>query len=186
MTARLQQITVHGQAAPTRSSAESQKSSIDIAQTSNDSKGALRINGEIIPGGGQFSWARRCSVRALLMEPVICQAEEIGFWAKGDGDTYARRQTAARSGERHASARFVTKGVEAMRSIRNIQTDGGLAISLRRVSPPECSIRNRRRGNQIADTERTLAAESCRVAGLWNVDRSSATPPALPSLRPGS
>jgi beta-glucosidase len=79
------------------------KASIEIAQPgANDSKGALKISGEIIPGEGQFSWAGAMfSAGTAPMEPVnLSGKKEISFWAKGDGDTYMLvLLTASRSGQ---------------------------------------------------------------------------------------
>jgi len=79
------------------------KSSIDIAQPgANGSKGALRVSGEIIPGGGQFTFAGAMfTPGSAPMEPVnLSGKKEISFWAKGDGDTYMLVVlTASRSGQ---------------------------------------------------------------------------------------
>ena len=79
------------------------KAAIEIAQPgANGSKGALKISGEIIPGGGQFSWAGAMfSAGSAPMEPVnLSGKKEISFWAKGDGDGYILvLLTASRSGQ---------------------------------------------------------------------------------------
>ena len=79
------------------------KASLAIAEPGADgSKGALKVSGEIIPGGGQFSWAGAMFTPASApMEPAnLSNKKEISFWAKGDGDSYILVVlTAARSGQ---------------------------------------------------------------------------------------
>jgi beta-glucosidase len=79
------------------------KSSLDISQPgANGSNGALRISGEIIPGGGQFTFAGAMfAPGSAPMEPVnLSGKKEISFWAKGDGDSYMLVVlTASRSGQ---------------------------------------------------------------------------------------
>ena len=79
------------------------KASLAIAEPgANSSKGALKVSGEIIPGGGQFSWAGAMFTPASApMEPAnLSNKKEISFWAKGDGDSYMLIVlTAARSGQ---------------------------------------------------------------------------------------
>jgi hypothetical protein len=67
------------------------KASINIAEPgANDSRGALKVSGEIIPGAGQFTWAGAMfAPGSAPMEPVnLSSKKEINFWAKGDGRTY--------------------------------------------------------------------------------------------------
>src|SRR5262249_11923660 len=57
---------------------------------------------EIIPGGGQFSWAGAMfTPGSAPMEPVnLSSKKEISFWAKGNGERYMLVVlTAARSGQ---------------------------------------------------------------------------------------
>ena len=79
------------------------KSSIEVTQPgANGSKGALKISGEIIPGGGQFSFAGAMfTPGSAPMEPVnLSGKKEVSFWAKGDGDSYILVVlTASRSGQ---------------------------------------------------------------------------------------
>jgi beta-glucosidase len=79
------------------------KSSIEISQPgANGSNGALKISGEIIPGGGQFAFAGAMfAPGSAPMEPVnLSGKKEISFWAKGDGDSYMLVVlTASRSGQ---------------------------------------------------------------------------------------
>jgi beta-glucosidase len=79
------------------------KSSIEISQPgANGSNGALKISGEIIPGGGQFAFAGAMfAPGSAPMEPVnLSSKKEISFWAKGDGDSYMLVVlTASRSGQ---------------------------------------------------------------------------------------
>ena len=109
------------------------KSSIDIAQPgANGSKGALKISGEIIPGGGQFSWAGAMFAPGNApMEPATRSGKkEISFWAKGDGDAYMLVVlTASRSGQNGmpAMTQFVP-GKEWKQftfPFTTFQTDGG-------------------------------------------------------------
>ncbi len=79
------------------------KSSLDISDPgANGSKGALKISGEVIPGGGQFAFAGAMfAPGSAPMEPVnLSGKKEISFWAKGDGDSYMLVVlTASRSGQ---------------------------------------------------------------------------------------
>jgi hypothetical protein len=79
------------------------KSSMEIAPLgANGSKGALKVSGEIIPGGGQFTFAGAMyDTGSAPMEPAnLSSKKEISFWAKGDGRTYLLVVlTAARSGQ---------------------------------------------------------------------------------------
>jgi len=79
------------------------KSSLDISQPgANGSKGALKISGEIVPGGGQFAFAGAMfAPGSAPMEPVnLSGKKEISFWAKGDGESYMLVVlTASRSGQ---------------------------------------------------------------------------------------
>ncbi len=66
-----------------------------------NSKGALEVNGEIVPGA-QVTWAgARFNPGTTPLEPVnLSSKKEISFWAKGDGKTYVLVMlTAARSGQ---------------------------------------------------------------------------------------
>jgi hypothetical protein len=65
------------------------------------SKGALQVNGELIPGA-QFTWGGAMfAPGAAPMEPVNLSGKKgITFWAKGDGKTYSLVVlTQARSGQ---------------------------------------------------------------------------------------
>jgi hypothetical protein len=75
---------------------------MQVAQPgANNSKGALQVNGEIIPGA-QFTWAGAMfSPGAAPMAPAnLSSKKNISFWAKGDGKTYTLVVlTEARSGQ---------------------------------------------------------------------------------------
>ena len=60
-----------------------------VAGGANNSKGALHITGELIPGA-QFLWAGALfAPGAGLDDPVnLSSKKTISFWAKGDGKTY--------------------------------------------------------------------------------------------------
>jgi beta-glucosidase len=79
------------------------KSALEIAPSgANGSKGALKVIGEIIPGGAQFSFAGAMfSAGNAPMEPAnLSSKKEISFWAKGDGRSYVLVVlTASRSGQ---------------------------------------------------------------------------------------
>jgi beta-glucosidase len=76
--------------------------SIKIVQPgAGGSKGALQIDGEIIPGA-QYTWAGANFMPGTApMEPVnLSSKKRISFWAKGDGKTYTLVVlTVARSGQ---------------------------------------------------------------------------------------
>jgi beta-glucosidase len=109
------------------------KSSIDLAEPgANGSKGALRISGEIIPGGGQFSWAGAMFTPGnASMEPVnLSGKKEISFWAKGDGDRYMLIVlTASRSGQNGMPAMVPFVATKEWKQytfpFSTLQTDGG-------------------------------------------------------------
>jgi beta-glucosidase len=72
-----------------------------VENGANNSKGALEVDGEIIPGP-QFTWAGAMfSPGNAPMEPVNLSSKKgISFWAKGDGKTYTLVVlTQARSGQ---------------------------------------------------------------------------------------
>jgi len=79
------------------------KAALEIVQPgANGSKGALKVSGEIIPGGGQFTFAGATfNPGSAPMEPVnLSSKKEISFWAKGDGDRYMLIVlTASRNGQ---------------------------------------------------------------------------------------
>ena len=122
------------------------KAAIEISQPgANGSKGALKISGEIIPGGGQFSWAGAMfSPGSGPMEPVnLSGKKEISFWAKGDGDSYMLIVlTAARSGQNGmpAMTQFVATKEWKQYTFPFItfQTDGGdlMELLFAAVQPP--------------------------------------------------
>ena len=109
------------------------KSSIEISEPgANGSKGALKISGEIIPGGGQFTFAGAMfAPGSAPMEPVnLSGKKEISFWAKGDGDSYMLIVlTAARSGQNGmpAMTQFVAtkEWKQYTFPFTTFQTDGG-------------------------------------------------------------
>jgi len=71
-----------------------------VQSGANGSKGALQVNGEIVPGA-QFAWAGAMfAPGSSPMEPVnLSSKKSISFWAKGDGKTYTLTVlTQARSG----------------------------------------------------------------------------------------
>jgi beta-glucosidase len=75
----------------------------------NNSKGALRVTGEVLPGA-QFTWAGALFVPGSSpMEPVnLSNKKLISFWAKGDGKTYALALgTQARQNQMPAIKTFV-------------------------------------------------------------------------------
>jgi hypothetical protein len=72
-----------------------------IQPGAENSKGALQVNGEIVPGA-QITWAGAgFNPGNAPLEPVnLSNKKEISFWAKGDGKTYVLVMlTAARSGQ---------------------------------------------------------------------------------------
>ena len=79
------------------------KAAMDITQPgANGSQGALKVSGEIIPGGGPFTWAGAIfNPGGDPTEPAnLSGKKEISFWAKGDGDSYMLIVlTASRSGQ---------------------------------------------------------------------------------------
>jgi Complex I intermediate-associated protein 30 (CIA30) len=109
------------------------KASIDITEPgANGSKGALRISGEIIPGGGQFTWAGAMfTPGSAPMEPVnLSGKKEISFWAKGDGDHYMLIVlTASRSGQNGIPAMVPFVATKEWKQytfpFTTFQTDGG-------------------------------------------------------------
>jgi len=71
-----------------------------VQSGANGSKGALQVNGEIVPGA-QFAWAGAMfAPGSSPMEPVnLSSKKSISSWAKGDGKTYTLTVlTQARSG----------------------------------------------------------------------------------------
>ena len=75
----------------------------------NNSKGALQLDGEIIPGA-QFAWAGVLfAPGSSLDEPAnLSGKKNISFWVKGDGKTYSLAvMTAANAGQMPAIKPFV-------------------------------------------------------------------------------
>jgi beta-xylosidase len=102
----------------------------------SNSRGALQIDGEIVPGA-QFTWAGvMFSPGTAPMEPVnLSSKKEISFWAKGDGKTYTVVVlTQSRSGQNGMPAMtpFVAgpEWKEYRFPFSTFQTDGGDLTSL--------------------------------------------------------
>ena len=122
------------------------KASIEVTEPgANGSKGALKVSGEIIPGGGQFTWAGAMfSPGSAPMEPVnLSGKKEISFWAKGDGDSYMLIVlTGARSGQNGmpAMTQFIAtkEWKQYTFPFTTFQTDGGdlMELLFAAVQPP--------------------------------------------------
>jgi hypothetical protein len=108
------------------------KASINIVEPgANGSKGALKVSGEIIPGGGQFTWAGAMfAPGSAPMEPVnLSSKKEISFWAKGEGHTdMLIVLTAERSGQNGVPAMIpfaaTTEWKQYTFPFTSFQTDG--------------------------------------------------------------
>jgi len=113
-----------------------------VSPGANDSKGALRVKGELVTGA-PFSWA------GVIFFPGSTQGEavnlsakkEISFWARGDGTMYTVAiLTESNAGQIPAMKTFVA-GTEWKRyafSIASFATDGSdvTGLALLRAAPP--------------------------------------------------
>ena len=100
----------------------------------NNSKGALDISGETIPGA-QFLWAGAMYVPGSSPEDAVnlSSKKEISFWAKGDGQTYTLALgTATTQGQMPAMKQFVAgpQWKQYSYPISSFDTDGHDVVSL--------------------------------------------------------
>jgi Glycosyl hydrolase family 3 C-terminal domain/Fibronectin type III-like domain/Complex I intermediate-associated protein 30 (CIA30) len=82
-----------------------------VEPDANNTKGALQVDGEIIPGGAPFAWAGVVFAPASSpQDPANLSGKKtISFWAKGDGNTYALAvMTSANAGQMPAIKTFAT------------------------------------------------------------------------------
>jgi hypothetical protein len=83
-----------------------------IEPGANGSKGAMRVTGEVIPGGPFIFAGALYSPGAAPMQPVnLSSKKAISFWARGDGAPYTllvlTESRSGQSGEMPAMTTFV-------------------------------------------------------------------------------